>query len=190
MIGTLLTGAVLGALAGEVIGRFGKSGGKRGPGRRSVGGALWGAGFGALIALAWWGGGSATDFGDGGRYVGHVASAAEFRREVLDAEKPVFVDVYTDTCVSCRKLAPVFGGLAEENHDRAAFFSLNAQKVPEVFREYELVGVPTVLLFHRGVLRGKLVGVQGIDAYRSALARLLAESSSASGPAESAPATP
>ena len=41
-------------------------------------------------------------------------SEADFEEKVLKSDKPVIVDFYSDSCVACKKLAPVLGDVEDD----------------------------------------------------------------------------
>jgi len=71
-----------------------------------------------------------------------------FEEKVINAEKPVIVDFYTDMCQPCKLMAPILDKL-NEDLDTVDVFKFDAYegKVPDT---YQIVSVPTLILFRDG----------------------------------------
>jgi thioredoxin 1 len=73
-------------------------------------------------------------------------------------DRLVVVEFYTDTCVNCAALKPVYEALSAEMGDEAVFTRLNAASHAEVARRFGIMGVPTIKFFCRGRPIGGIVG--------------------------------
>ncbi len=136
-------------------------------------GAFVGALMGGVLAFS--GGGSrANPEGNKSGYSAlHIDNPDDFKRFVINADKPVLVDFYLDTCPPCRKLAPTIEVLAEEYEGRAVVCKINAAKVPEVSQKYGVQGVPAVLFFSNGDVVQRFVGLMPKNIYTEALDGLI-----------------
>ncbi len=85
-------------------------------------------------------------------------SKADFDAKVLASELPVIVDFYSDSCVACKKLAPVLGGAEEDFEDKLTVLKLNTTFDPEVAEKYEVKSTPTLILFKNGELVDRKIG--------------------------------
>ena len=83
-----------------------------------------------------------------------------FKEKVLDSDKPVAVEVYTDTCPNCKRFHPIFEQTAQNNSEQYHFYKLNAQFNLDIARTYKILGVPSVLYFSHGILVNKKTGIQ------------------------------
>ena len=70
----------------------------------------------------------------------------------------VIVDFFTRSCVLCRKVGPMVAAAAAGAGDGLAAFRIDAEEAPDLAMEYEVRGVPTLLLFRRGELIDRKVG--------------------------------
>lgn len=87
-------------------------------------------------------------------------SAASFKADVLDSEKPVLVDFWSHGCPPCKRLAPVIDELATENEGKSVVGKVNVGENMELATEYGITAVPTILLFHKGEVVQRAQGYQ------------------------------
>jgi thioredoxin 1 len=83
-----------------------------------------------------------------------------FEREVLQAEKPVMVDFFTPTCLSCRRLEPVAHQMSRVFRDEVKIAFLNVEDAPEIAQRYQVMQSPTLLFFKEGRPVDILIGFQ------------------------------
>ena len=79
-------------------------------------------------------------------------------RSYLSACRVVFLLVYTTYCPYCRMFKPVFYEVAKQYNEYALFASVNADYVPEIALEYEVLTAPITLVFINGRLADALIG--------------------------------
>ena len=82
-----------------------------------------------------------------------------FRKEVIESEKPVIVDFWAEWCMPCRMLTPIFEELSKEYGNRMKFAKLNVDEVPEIAQAFGIQGIPTLLIFHKGKVIERIVGL-------------------------------
>jgi thioredoxin 1 len=100
-----------------------------------------------------------------------------FENEVLRANGLVLVDFYAPWCGPCKMLAPYLEQLAGEFAGRIKFAKLNVDEAPEVAGQFEITGVPTLLLFRDGKPVDSVVGMAPPQALKKWLENALASSS-------------
>ncbi|RZS45175.1 thioredoxin [Herbihabitans rhizosphaerae] len=83
-----------------------------------------------------------------------------FAAEVLASEKPVLVDIWATWCGPCRMVAPVVEQIAAEHADSLRVVKLNYDENPRVGRDYQVMSVPTLLLFRDGEVIRTIVGAK------------------------------
>ena len=73
-----------------------------------------------------------------------------FEAEVLQSEKPVFVDFWGDKCEICLELMPGVHGLEEKYSDKIKFASLNIGGARRVAIGQKVLGLPTMIIYKGG----------------------------------------
>ena len=84
-------------------------------------------------------------------------NSANFENEVLRSEIPVLVDFWADWCGPCRMLAPVIEKMAREAEGYKVA-KVNVDEEQDIAREYNIMSIPTVLVFIGGQVVGQSVG--------------------------------
>lgn len=87
-----------------------------------------------------------------------VVDGAGFKKEVLDNAIPVIVDFYADWCPPCKMYSPAFEKVSTKFEGRVKFVKVNVDNAIEVARTYEVMSIPSTILFISGKPAGTLVG--------------------------------
>ncbi len=91
--------------------------------------------------------------------INHV-SEDTFDNEVLKATQPVLVDFTAVWCGPCKMLEPVVKELAAEWNGKAKVVKLDVDNNAQIAMEYQVMGVPTLMLFVNGEPKERLTGYQ------------------------------
>ena len=87
-------------------------------------------------------------------------SETTFQRQVLEASLPVLVDFTAIWCQPCKMLDPVVKQLALEWGDHVKVFKLDVDDNPQLAIDYQVMGVPTLMLFKMGKPVERISGLQ------------------------------
>ncbi|MFG1648035.1 thioredoxin [Amycolatopsis sp. NPDC049252] len=75
---------------------------------------------------------------------------ATFAAEVLGGDVPVLVEFWATWCPPCRMIAPVLAELARERAGTLTVRKINSDENPETTRSYQVMSLPTMILFRGG----------------------------------------
>ena len=90
-------------------------------------------------------------------------SAETFQQEVIEAQIPVLVDFTAVWCGPCKMLDPVVKELARDWADKVKVVKLDVDTDPDVALQYQVMGVPTLMLFKNGQPVERVTGYQPKD---------------------------
>ncbi|GAB3709163.1 thioredoxin [Amycolatopsis oliviviridis] len=79
-----------------------------------------------------------------------VVTDETFRELVLEQDKPVLVDFWAQWCPPCHMIVPVLAEIAEERADVLIIRKLNSDENPLTARDYQVMSLPTLILFRNG----------------------------------------
>ena len=82
-----------------------------------------------------------------------------FQTEVLSSAQTVLVDFYADWCGPCKMLSPVVDEISEELSD-CKVVKLNVDEAPNLAARYNVMSIPTLMVFRQGKAVDRSVGVQ------------------------------
>ncbi|CCY68405.1 thioredoxin [Eubacterium sp. CAG:161] len=81
-----------------------------------------------------------------------------FEHTVLKADKPVLVDFWAEWCGPCQVMGPIVDEVAEERND-IIIGKLNVDTQPEIALRYNVMSIPTLILFENGEEAQKSIGL-------------------------------
>lgn len=102
--------------------------------------------------------------------------ALTFNKEVLESNKPVIVDFYSDDCAPCDVLAPIYENMEQKYGEHIEFFKIHRQNNREFAKSFNVTGSPTVLFFKDGKeVGGRLNGFMTKPQVRRAIESVLGD---------------
>ena len=85
-----------------------------------------------------------------------------FERTVKETDVPVVVDVYADWCGPCKSMAPHVDTLAAKLQGKALVAKLNSDLSPKTALQFDVRGIPTLLVFRDGKVANRHTGAVGL----------------------------
>lgn len=82
-----------------------------------------------------------------------------FEEEVLKSELPVLVDFFATWCGPCKMIAPVIEDIAEKYKGKVKVVKLNVDEENELAMKYQIMSIPTLVLFKEGKVVSTKVGL-------------------------------
>ena len=94
---------------------------------------------------------------------------SSFDTEVTQSDIPVLVDFWAEWCGPCRMIAPTIEELADEYKDKVKFGKIDTDKNREVPVKFDIQAIPTIILFNKGQIAHKFVGLTSKDDFKTEL---------------------
>ena len=93
-----------------------------------------------------------------------------FATEVLQSDKPVLVDFWATWCGPCQKQGPIVEELADELSD-VKVAKLDVDEADDIAGNYNIMSIPTVMVFKGGQVDKKAVGLQSKESLLAMLGK-------------------
>ena len=77
------------------------------------------------------------------------------------ADGPVLVDFWAEWCGPCKMIAPILDEIADEQGDKITIAKLNVDEAGEIAQRYQVMSIPTLLVFKDGEVAKRMVGAAG-----------------------------
>ena len=86
----------------------------------------------------------------------------EFDDKIKTTKGKVLVDCYATWCGPCKMLSPIIDELAS-SYEGCTFYKIDVDEAEEVSTKYNIMSIPTLLLFENGELKKKISGFKAKD---------------------------
>ena len=87
-----------------------------------------------------------------------IKNTDDFNAYVLKSDKPVLVDFWAPWCGPCKMVAPEVESIAKSYEGKAVVAKINVDEVAGISGNYNVLGIPTLLVFKAGQEVNRIVG--------------------------------
>ena len=94
--------------------------------------------------------------------------------DIIKGTKPVLVDFSAEWCGPCKMMAPILKEVTQKIGNRARIIKIHVDRNPTVARKYQIVSVPTLIVFRNGQIQFRQSGVMQAMQLVALLERLAA----------------
>ena len=88
-------------------------------------------------------------------------TTSTFDEIIASADTPVVVDFWAEWCGPCKMIAPILSEIATEQTGKVTIAKLNVDENPDLAMRFNVMSIPTLLVFRNGEVAKRLVGAKG-----------------------------
>ena len=90
--------------------------------------------------------------------VTYTTKDSTFDEDILNSEVPIIVDFWAEWCGPCKQIGPTLDQISNDKKDSIKILKLNIDENPNTPQKYGVRGIPTLMLFKKGILVDTKVG--------------------------------
>ncbi len=94
-------------------------------------------------------------------------SQEQWEQEVVNSDKPVFVDFWAAWCGPCRIISPLVEELAKEYEGKVDFVKVDVDQNRELASKYNIRSIPTLAIFRNGQVVAQAAGAASKESIRT-----------------------
>jgi thioredoxin 1 len=88
-------------------------------------------------------------------------TTSTFDEAIASSDTPVVVDFWAEWCGPCKMIAPILSEIASEQSGKVTIAKLNVDENPDLAMRFNVMSIPTLLVFNNGEVAKRLVGAKG-----------------------------
>ena len=96
-----------------------------------------------------------------------------FEEEIESGEGLYMVDFWAEWCGPCKMIAPILEEIADEQEGVIKIAKVDVDNAPELAQKFEIMSIPTLIVFNNGEPEKRLVGAQGKHQLLDALSEFI-----------------
>ena len=93
--------------------------------------------------------------------------------DTIASSTPTLVDFWAEWCGPCRMIAPALEEIAADNPETLVVGKLNVDENPQSAMNYDVMSIPTLIIFQEGVEKKRIVGARPKAAIEQELAEFV-----------------
>ena len=101
-------------------------------------------------------------------------TSATFDEVINSSDTPILVDFWAEWCGPCKQIAPILDQIGAEMPSQITIAKLNVDDYGDIAGRFNVMSIPTMIVFKNGEAVGRFVGARGKTALVSDLAQYLA----------------
>ncbi len=89
-----------------------------------------------------------------------------FHELIQTSDIPVVVDFWAAWCGPCKTVSPALESIAKEFKGKLLVIKINVDNKPHIAAQYQIQSIPTIMMFHKGTQKMRLVGALPYEAIK------------------------